>query len=232
MARFTSAYSSFCSSLDEVSLLRSRALRLEVSDPVRNGNEIDALCRGSVVLLSSHLEAYIKELGELLILRLFSKCVDRNKLGPVFFYHISKEHIERIKDASDPGALAAALFEFIDADFDYWSQMGPFPVEVDAERFNRGFSNPTFKKIKKYFNRFGFQEYERSVAQSLRSDFQPYVNMVNHLVETRNAIAHGDPTARKTPKEIGDMKNMIQSFSRCTDIAFADWCREVFCAIR
>lgn len=232
MARFTSAYSSFCARLDEVNLLRSRALRLEVENPVKNGSEIDALCRGSVVLLSSHLEAFIRELGELLILRLYSAGVDRRRLGRAFFYHISKEHIDRLKDASDPEKVAAAVFEFIDQDVDFWSEAGPFPVEVDAERFNQGFSNPTFKKIKKYFNRFGFQEYETRVARSLKSNFQPYVNMVNHLVETRNAIAHGDPTARKTPKEIGDMKSMIQGFSRCTDVAFGDWCREVFCVVR
>jgi len=232
MPRFTAAYSSFCIRIPEVNILHSRASRLETIDPIRNSHEIDALCRGSIVLLSSHLEAYIKELGELFIRQIFDKQVNRNNICASFFYHISKDYLDRMKDSSDPVKIAAAIFEFIASDVDYWSRSGPLPIEIDADRFNSGFSNPSFKKIKKYFNRFGFYDYEQHIARSLRSNFQPYVNMVNHLVEVRNAIAHGDTLVKKTPKEISDITQMIQAFSRCTDVAFGNWSRDTFCVIR
>ena len=69
MSRYTPVYSSFCTRLDEVETLRQFALIREREDPIGLRREINALCRGSVVLLSSHVEAYIKELGELAVCR-------------------------------------------------------------------------------------------------------------------------------------------------------------------
>ena len=73
------------------------------------------------------------------------------------------------------------------------------------DRFNRGFANPAFKRIAKYFNRFGYEEYKRDLERCLQASFLPTITMVDHLVHTRNKIAHGDFAESKTPGEVKDM---------------------------
>ncbi len=232
MARYTAAYSSFVERLEEVELLRRFALEKEKQDPVNNGSEISALCRASVVLLSGHLEAYIKELGELAIDSLYEKSVPRKEICSRFFYHISKNYIDEIKDTSDPGAIGDKIFSFLANDIEFWSRDGSFPASVPAEMFNKGFSNPAFKQIKSYFNRFGYDTYQRDLASKLAANFQYTKNMIEHLVEIRNRIAHGDPSATKTPSEIKDMIRIVKNFCVETDGVFASWWKGMFCAIR
>lgn len=232
MARYTSAYCSFVVRMDEVTVLRKSAARLERIAPVANSKQIDALCRGGVVLLSSHLEAFIKELGELLLRRLFDKGVNRSTLDQRFFYHVSKDRVDNIQNATDPELVAKTIFEFLAADQDLWVRSGALPRYVDSERFNGGFSSPKFKKIKSYFNRFGFQTYHGDLQRNLTRNFVPYTNMVNHLVDIRNLIAHGDPGATKTPAEVKDMVDIVIQFCRATDKVFASWCKSKYCAIR
>ena len=232
MARYTTAYSSFVERLGEVERLRMFASSKEKQDPVKYRLDISALCRGAVILLSGHLEAYIKELGELAIDSLYQKSVPREKLCARFFYHISKDCIDEIKDTSDPNSLGEKVFNFLSNDLQFWSRSGSFPISVPADRFNKGFSNPAFKKIKSYFNRFGYSDYQNDLASKLGPDFQPIINMIEHLVETRNKIAHGDPSATKTPLEIKDMISMVKRYCAETDGVFANWWRQKFCAIR
>jgi hypothetical protein len=81
MARYTSAYSSFVSRLAEVELLQRVASTKEKIDPVNLRHEINAFCRGALVLLSAHLEAFIKELGEIILTNLYLKAVSRTRLA-------------------------------------------------------------------------------------------------------------------------------------------------------
>lgn len=139
MARYTAAYSSFVARLDEVDTLRRFALEKERKDPVGFGREVSALCRGSVVLLSSHLEAYVKEAGELALDSLHTKAVSRNSVTSKFYYHISKNYLDEIQDTSDPEKIAEKVFDFLHSDLGYWSRFGPFPQSIPTDRFNKGF---------------------------------------------------------------------------------------------
>lgn len=232
MARYTTAYSSFVTRLDEVETLRRFAAVKEREDPVAMRADISALCRGSVVLLSSHLEAYVKELGELALDSLYSQSVTRSNLEPRFFYHISKNTLDEIKDTSDPDRISEKVFEFLRDDGVFWSRSGAFSEAVPSERFNKGFSNPAFKKIKAYLNRFGYIDYRHDLAVKLQANFQPTVNMIDHLVDTRNKIAHGDPSATKTPSEVKDMMAIVKRYCSETDSVFATWWKTSFCSIR
>ncbi len=156
MARYTVAYSSFVSRLDEVEMLIRLAREKEKQSPVALRKEINALCRAAVVLLSSHLEGYVKDLGELALESLHSKQVPRTSLSSKLFYHISKGFFGDIQDTSDPEKMADRLFVFIGDDLHFWSRNGPFPQQVPIDRFNKGFSNPAFSKICAYVGRFGW----------------------------------------------------------------------------
>jgi hypothetical protein len=232
MPRYTSAYSSFVRRLAEVDTLRRFALEKERHDPVGLRDDINALCRGSIVLLSGHLEAFIKELGELALDSMHVKAVPRQNITPRLYYHISKNLLDELQGTTHPDSIAEKIFVFLQTDLSYWSRTGPFPQPIPADRFNKGFSNPAFKKIKAYFNRFGYTDYARDLARKLAAQYQPTINMVDHLVDTRNLIAHGDPTATKTPREVKDIIEIIRKYCAETDSAFASWWKTSYCTIR
>src|SRR5208282_3133557 len=102
MARYTAAYSSLINRLSEVDLLLSLAARQERLNPIKSRHSINALCRGAIVLLSSHLEGFVKELGELILERLETRGVPRSSLAPQFFFHLSKDILYEIKNTSQP----------------------------------------------------------------------------------------------------------------------------------
>lgn len=232
MARFTLAYGAFIARLEEVELLRGLAGKKEKANAVDNRDEVNALCRGAVVLMSSHVEAFIKELGENALESFVANSVSRDKFPHKMFYHISKDVIDEIVDTRDPEAIGEKVFSFIQADVEYWSKAGAFPRAVPVERFNKGFANPAFEKTKSYLGRFGYQNFRHDLNVLLKARALPVINMLDHLVDTRNNIAHGDPAATKTPGEIREMANYITEFCRATDIVFANWCKEQFCTIR
>jgi hypothetical protein len=114
VARFTSAYSSYVERSDEVLILVRKASQIERSkEAFHRGREIDALCRGSIVLLSSHLEAYVKELGECLLDALFKKAVCRSKLHKPFFYHASRQALDRIRKDTEPQKISEGVFDVV-----------------------------------------------------------------------------------------------------------------------
>src|ERR1043166_4027600 len=127
MPRYTVAYSSFLARLEETETLRQMAAEQENDDPIAFADSINALCRGAIVLLSSHVEGYIKELGELTLERLHSRGVPRQNIAPQFFYHLSKDKLGELRDAAQSDVIATRLFEIVQRDLDLWSQIGPFP---------------------------------------------------------------------------------------------------------
>jgi hypothetical protein len=233
MARYTGVYGEFRERTGEVSLLVSRAAALERSkDALTRGKEIDALCRGALVLLSSHIEAYIKELGESALDAIYSKQVCRSKISQPFFYYVSRENIDPIKQSDGAESIANSVFRFIRNDVHLWSDTGEFPAPILAEDFNRGFSNPKFDKIKGYFGRFGYKDYRTDFFRNLRASANPIIAALDLVVDTRNAIAHGVASATKTPKEVRGLIAATTIFCRTTDIVFADWFKANICKIR
>jgi hypothetical protein len=232
MARYTSAYSSLLLRLKEVEVLRRSAAAKERSNPITLRHDINAFCRAAIVLLCAHLEAYVKELGEIALTNIHAKAVARTNLSPQFFYHLSKDILDEVQDTSDPVRIAVKIFDFIQNDFTYWNRVGPFPQPLPVDRFNQGFSNPAFQKIGAYFNRFGCVDYKKELARRLKADYSVTVNMVDHLVDTRNKIAHGDQAATKTPTDVKDMIRIIRTYCGATDGIFASWCKRTLCAIR
>jgi hypothetical protein len=232
MPRYTVAYSSFLTRLSEVETLRDLASDQESIDPIAFSASINALCRGTIVLLSSHVEGFIKELGELTLERVQSRRVARVGIVPQFFYHLSKDKLIELRNASQPETIADKVFEIFGRDIDLWSKIGPFPRVLPAELFNKGFANPAFTKIRAYLNRFGYNTFANDLAALLVANYQPTINMVNHVVELRNKIAHGDTAVTETPADLAEMIRLVRTFCRSTDDVFARWCRASLCTIR
>jgi len=97
MARYTKVYSAFLSRIDEIERLIRFASAKERINPITLRHEINALCRGAVVLLSSHLEGYVRELGELALESLYDKQISRSNISSKLFFHISKSFFKIFK---------------------------------------------------------------------------------------------------------------------------------------
>jgi hypothetical protein len=232
MPRYTSAYSSLLLRLKEVEVLRRSAAAKERDDPIKLRHDINAFCRAGIVLLCAHLEAYVKELGEVALTNIHARAVPRTMLASQFFYHLSKDLLDEVRDTSDPMKIAAKVFDFLQQDATYWGRVGPFPIPLPVDRFNKGFANPAFKKVRAYLNRFGYADYKVELARKLKADYLVTVNMVDHLVDTRNKIAHGDPSVTKTPQDVKEMIRIIRVYCKATDTIFASWCKQELCTIR
>lgn len=233
MAAYTSVYSNFVTRLDEVQLLRVRAAALERGrNSLRHGPEISAICRGSIVLLSSHIEGYVKEVGELALDSIVSKGLCRSRLKPEFFYHASRTSLVSLRDANDPAVIAENVFRFLESDLHHWSRQDKFPQPLQADTFSKGFANPSFDKVKSYLGRFGYTEFRPDFFRELKRDAQIVENAIDSIVASRNAIAHGDLGTTKTPAELQSMIDVSKLFCRTVDRLFATWCRKNICSIR
>jgi hypothetical protein len=87
-------------------------------------------------------------------------------------------------------------------------------------------------KISSYLKRFGYPDYERDLARRLTNQYPVVKNTVDHLVDTRNKIAHGDPSATKTPSDVEARLVGIRNYAGATDSVFAGWWKSEFCSIR
>tara|TARA_R110002096_G_scaffold364851_1_gene557956 strand:- start:20 stop:535 length:516 start_codon:yes stop_codon:yes gene_type:complete len=171
-------------------------------------------------------------LGELTLESIYSKKLDRKKIPIRVFYHVSKNYFDDLKEITDPAKAARRVHEFMENDSEYWLLKGTLRKSLPSVRFNQGFSNPNYKKIRGYFQRFGYSKYNGDLKRNLKSDYAVSVNMLNHIVDIRNKIAHGDISETKTPEEIAKMISIVKGYCRMTDIVFANWCRSELCGIR
>ncbi|WP_299704594.1 MAE_28990/MAE_18760 family HEPN-like nuclease [uncultured Tateyamaria sp.] len=232
MARYTTAYSALVIRLGEVETLLRLAREFERENATINSQEINALCRGAIVLLCSHIEGYTKEVGELTLAKIYEHSVCRSKISNVVSYHASRDIISEIKDTSDADKLASKIVNFVERDLSIWGQTGPHPQPISEDRFNKSFSSPSFQKIASYISRFGYSEFKRDLNTKMKGDYLPAKNLIDHIVDIRNKIAHGDPVLSKTPTDLLETIPMVKRFCRTTDDLFAAWCKTNICSIR
>jgi len=232
VARYTAAYSALVIRLGEVETLLQLAKANEREDATKYAQEISALCRGAIVLLSSHIEGYTKEVGEITLSKIFEKSVCRSKISNIVSYHASRDIISEIKDTSDAEKLAQKVLNLVERDKSIWQQFGPHTEPISEDRFNKSFSSPSFQKIATYINRFGYSEFKKDLKATMQGDYLPAKNLIDHIVDVRNKIAHGDPAMSKTPSDLLETIPMVKKFCRTTDDLFAGWCKTNLCIIR
>ena len=56
--------------------------------------------------------------------------------------------------------------------------------------------------------------------------------MVDHVVDQRNKIAHGDFLTAGAPSELQDMCRLVRLYCRNTDEVVSNWFRSKGCSIR
>ncbi|MCH8137200.1 MAG: hypothetical protein IIB77_14590 [Proteobacteria bacterium] len=233
MSAYSTAYSSLIIRLEEIEAVLSLARATAKAPPVRrNLVLVHALCRGGVVLLCSHIEGYIEDLGILAIDRIASKKLPKHVLSEDFRYFLSRDLIAGIKDSTHPPTVASKVRAFFTRDAHIWDNSSDYSSPLPATAFVGNFSNPRPEQIRRFFSRFGYTQFERDLAHRLTHDFRACRNMVDQVVEQRNKIAHGDSITTGTPQDLADMLRLVKSYCRVTDQVVGDWFRTKGCSIR
>ena len=232
MARYSSAYSRLIHRLDEISLILVVADDLSERGPASSiSDTVNALCRGGIVLLCSHIEGYVEDLGTLAIAQIEARQLDKTKMSAAFKYHLSRDMISDIQAMNDPGKIALKIDELLSRDGHIWSQQAKFDSPLSPEVFCSDFATPRHKRIKNFFNRFGYSEFEDELARYLHREYIASKNMVNQVVEQRNSISHGDFSIGGAPSDLKDMIKFIKLYCRATDTVVAKWFSKIGCPI-
>ena len=202
----------FLRRLEEVESLWKLSKDLEKSAKPEDLANASYICRGSIVLLSGHLEAYVRDLVEQALISLHTNSLDRSLIQPHTLFYFSQDHVKELKETNDPEKIARKILYFLSSEAKHWKREGVVEEEFPYENFAKGFSNPTFDKISGYFARLGYSCFEADLKRKMKGEFLTLRNSVDTLVDLRNKIAHGDHSASRTPGEFKQLLKLIKIF--------------------
>ena len=233
MARYSGAYSGLISRFGEIEailqLARSYA-RLPATH--QSTTRVNALCRSGVVLLSSHIEGYIEDLGKIVLDKLVIRGTAKSVLGPGFRYYLSRDLIKDIGRMKDPGEISIKVVELFTRDGHIWDSNPNFIQPLPSDVFIQNFSNPTHDRIAKFFSRFGYTDYRRDLNAQLAANANACINMIDQVIEQRNKIAHGDAITTGTPTDLSDMLDLVKLYCRHADFVAGNWFSSQNCPMR
>ena len=233
MARYSSAYSGLIRRIDEIQAIISIARGISrVSSTQPNPFRVNALCRGGIVLLCSHVEGYVEDLGALAINSLAKKNLPKTSMSLAFRYHLSRDLIDDINSTTDPESIASKVVNFLARDGHIWDATPHFTDQLPVETFVRNFATPRHDNIRRFFGRFGYQDFQTELTAQLQSNYLACRNMVDHVVDQRNKIAHGDFVTAGTPADLQDMCRLVGLYCRSLDKVVGNWFKTKGCSIR
>lgn len=233
MPRYTPSYSNFLSRIAEVQALIGIA-KLESRKPLsqRNAAVINSAARASVVLLSSHIQGYVEELTDNILESIFIQKVPMNDFGNSFEFYLSQDITRVLRNSPNPDVFVRELKRMLRRDEDIWSDTPYFERAPNSEPFKGNFGNPTFKEIKRYLNRFGYQDYDANLRNYLGNNYLAATNMVDAVVDLRTKIAHGETGIVPTPIDVSNMILLVKLFCRSSDDIVSNWFKSHRCIIR
>ena len=182
--------------------------------------------------MCSHIEGYVEALGALAVARIAERSVPKHMMAREFRYHLSRDLIDRINESTDPDRIAARIDSLLYRDINIWDTSAKFAEPLPVEAFVSNFSTPKHSNIRRFFRRFGYADFERELASRLNVNYNVCTNMIDHVVDERNKIAHGDSRAGVTPSELQVMCEFVRLYCRSTDQVVGNWFREIGCPIR
>ena len=122
MAAYSAAYSSLMFRWKEIDSILAMA-RYTERNPARRNSWllVGALCRSGVVLLCSHIEGYIENLGTLAIEQIERKNLPKKSMPAAFRFYLSRDLIYEIKQPGNAETSALKIDELLARDGHIWN---------------------------------------------------------------------------------------------------------------
>lgn len=174
-----------------------------------------AIGRSSVVLATSHLEAYIYGLTEEMSISL----VNQSMRGADLPLRLRLRHTAFLLDiAAGTGweRREEALINLFAEEAALWTNNGKNLETLHHERFLANFKTPRAKPLIRYFREWGIQDIFSAITRKPTTRAELLMR-IDELGEKRNLIAHGDFSVQATPTDVRRFLIAIDTFCTRTD---------------
>jgi len=163
-----------------------------------------AIVRACIVLLTSHLEAYLKSINEEAIGYVNELGLTGDQVPLALRLKHSAEVIDSLA-AMQWGNREDALKQFVNSDACLWSNGA---AQFEAKRLTSGFKTPNPKWIKVYFERWGMPDVFSKITRSRAKRSHLWFS-IQSLADKRNNIAHGDASETATPSDVRRYRDAV-----------------------
>ncbi len=174
---------------------------------------VRAINRGSVVLLSSHLERYLRGLNEEAVGVIDAATVGGYALPETLRLQHSKIPIDELA-AAQWDNRAAMLSQLVEKDGWLWGSTPKANLEHD--RLLRWMKSPSPKRASRMFKLWGVSDIFSAITRQPRTK-QRMMLKLEELVDKRNDIAHGDSGAEATYQDIASYVAVVRTFCERAD---------------
>ncbi len=210
----SNALEGFQDRLDEIEVLLKlvEAGKQKPKNPARNIKKQEAICRASIVLLCSHVEGFFESLVENVLRFHEMNCTSIGSL-PVRMrlLHFNKNILE-LNNGAEPKKWKSVLEIRNNPLADESKACGVGMLNLD--NLIRGFALPGSKEVDRLMKGIGISNVWTLIEA--KTDSKILKGSLDSLVNRRHPIAHGDSSAKATPKDIRqlleDMKLLAQTF--------------------
>ncbi len=171
---------------------------------------VRAINRASVVLLSSHLERYLRSLNEEAVGVINAATIRGSALPETLRLRHSKIPIDELAEAQWDNR-AAMLSQLVEKDGWLWGSTPKANLEHD--RLLRWMRSPSPERALRMFKLWGVSDIFSAITRQPHTRQRMWLKL-EELVDKRNDIAHGDSGAEATYQDIASYVAVVRTF--CT----------------
>jgi hypothetical protein len=174
---------------------------------------VRAINRASVVLLSSHLERYVRAVNEEAVAQINQVTIGGSTLLERFRLQHSRDAIEMMLETQwDNRATQLSAFVLTDA----WLWGNVPKGDLEADRLVGWLKSPSPERINRLFELWGIPDMFGKVTRRPHTRARLWLKL-NELVEKRNNIAHGDATTTATYQDVASYLAAVRAFCSRAD---------------
>lgn len=180
--------------------------------------------RASVVLLSSHFERYFYSINEEVVTYLNLQSIPSEQYPEEVRILHAKSTLDEI-GATAWENRAQKLYEYSSNEAWLWSpgQTG----QLDHNRFLAWMKAPKPKKIVRYYKYWQIKNIFEAVTRKASHKNDLFFSLQS-LVELRNNIAHGDPAAQATQRDVKKYLKSVETFCERADRKLSSQIKKLF----